>query len=67
MVLARTLACALAFAVLPLLAGCGRSPERVEDREPESIRKERRLRHEKLAPKGGPKGAGPTSAGAEKK
>jgi hypothetical protein len=64
MVLVRTLACALVFSVLPLVAGCGGSSEqRVEDLEPESIRKERLMRHEKLAPKG----ARPTDAGAEKK
>ena len=64
MVLARTLACALLFSVLPLLGGCGRSSEpRVEDLEPESVRKERRMQHEKLVPKG----AGATDTGAQKK
>jgi hypothetical protein len=64
MIPARSLACALALSVLPLLAGCGRSSERrVEDREPESIRKERRLRHQKLAPKS----PGPADAGVKQK
>jgi hypothetical protein len=64
MIPARTLACALLFSVLPLLAGCSRSSERrVEDLEPEKIRKERRMRLEKLMPAG----ARPTDAGAEKK
>jgi hypothetical protein len=63
MVPARTLVCTVVFSVLSLLAGCSRSSEqRLEDLEPEQIRKERRLRHEKLAPKG----ARPTDAGAEK-
>jgi hypothetical protein len=63
MATARILVCALAFAVLPLLAGCGRPPERtVEELEPESIRQERRMRHEKMAPKG----ARPADAGAQK-
>ena len=63
--LTRTLAWALLFSALPLLAGCRRSSEkRLEDLEPESIRKERRQRLEKLAPPG----AAPTNAGpAEKK
>ena len=36
------------------LAGCGgcSSEPRVEDSEPESIRQERRMKHEKMAPKG---------------
>ena len=64
MVFARTLAFVLALAVLPLLAGCGDSPEqRVEDQEPESIRNERRMKHEKLAPKD----ARPTDAGGAKR
>jgi hypothetical protein len=59
----RTLACALVFSVLALLAGCGRSSDRVEEREPEKIRKERLMRHQKLVPKG----TSPADAGAEKR
>jgi hypothetical protein len=60
----RTLACVLAVSVLPLVGGCGDSSEkRVEDQEPESIREERRMKHEKLAPKD----VRPTDAGTVKK
>jgi len=52
MAVTRTLACVLVLSVLPVLGGCGDSPEkRVEDQEPESIRNERRMKHEQLAPK----------------
>jgi len=64
MALIRILAGALAFSVMPLLGGCGDPPEkRVEDQEPESIRQERRMKHEKLAPKE----ARPTEAGPVKR
>jgi hypothetical protein len=47
-----------------LVAGCGGSADkRVEDQEPEGVREERRMKHEKLVPKG----ARPADAGAEKK
>jgi len=64
MVSTRTLAGVFAFSVLPLLLGCGDSSEkRVEDQEPESIRQERRMKHEKLATKE----ARPTDTGKFKK
>ena len=50
---ARTLTCALALSVLSLLPGCGDSSDkRIEDQEPEGVREERRMKHEKMAPKG---------------
>ena len=52
----KTWACVLLFSLL-LLTGCSEPTEkRVEDLEPESISKERRMKHEKLAPKEGPEG-----------
>jgi hypothetical protein len=61
---ARALTVALAFSVLPFLGGCGDSSEkRIEDQEPESIRQERRMKQEKLAPKE----ARPAGTGAAKK
>jgi hypothetical protein len=52
MATARTLAFAMAFSFLPLLGGCGDSTDKgVEEKEPESIRQERRMKHEQLAPK----------------
>lgn len=64
MAVARTLACVLAFSALPVLVGCGDSPEkRIEDQEPEGIRNQRRVKHEQLAPKD----ARPKDAGTVKK
>jgi hypothetical protein len=50
MIRARTVLCAVVFLVLPLLSGCGEQKS-VEDMEPEAIRRERRMKHEKIAPK----------------
>jgi len=63
MVVARTLACALLFFALPLLAGCKRgAPVNEDDAETEDVRKERRMRHEKMVPKS----ARPANPGAQR-
>jgi hypothetical protein len=44
----------LAFSLLPLAPGCSCTTEkRIEDDEPDNIREERRMKHQKLAPDGG--------------